>query len=147
MNQGFHHYDDQFDLKKFKKLDLGLVQRPGNEVVDAALAWLEGQKDKPFFAWVHLYDPHTPYAPPEPFRSEYGSSSMAQLYDGEIAFMDSQIGRCLEWLNKRGLRNKTIVAMMADHGEGLGDHGEMTHGYFIYDYAVHAGLLFKIETQ
>ena len=137
LNQGFHHYDDQFDLKKFKKLDLGLVQRPGNEVVDAALSWLEGQKDKSFFAWIHLYDPHTPYAPPEPFRSEYGSSSVAQLYDGEIAFMDSQIGRCLEWLDKRGLRKKTIIAMMGDHGEGLGDHGEMTHGYFIYDYAVH----------
>src|SRR5262249_6289664 len=73
LNQGFDHYDDQFDLKKFKKLDLGLVQRPGNEVVDRTLEWLDQQKDKPFFAWVHLYDAHTPYTPPEPFRSEYGS--------------------------------------------------------------------------
>lgn len=136
LNQGFKHYDDQFDLKKYKKLDLGLVQRPGNEVVDAALAWLENEKDKSFFAWLHLYDPHTPYAPPEPYRSEYGSSGIAGLYDGEIAFMDEQIGRCLEWLEKNGLRKRTIIAVIGDHGEGLGEHGEMTHGYFIYDYVV-----------
>jgi arylsulfatase A-like enzyme len=79
LNQGFRHYDDNFDLKKFKKLDLGLVQRPGNEVVDAALTWLDGEKDKPFFAWLHLYDPHTPYAPPEPFLSEYGPKGISGL--------------------------------------------------------------------
>lgn len=136
LNQGFHHYDDQFDLKKYKKLDLGLVQRPGNEVVDAALAWLDQQKGKPFFTWVHLYDPHTPYTPPEPYRSEYGSNGIIGLYDGEIAFMDEQIGRLVSWLDRNGLRRNTIVVVMGDHGEGLGDHGEMTHGYFIYDYAV-----------
>lgn len=137
LNQGFRHYDDQFDLTKFKKLDLGLVQRPGNQVVDAALTWLDDQKDKPFFAWLHLYDPHTPYSPPEPYRSEYASNNRVGLYDAEIAFMDSQIGRCLEWLKKNRLTERTIVAVIGDHGEGLGDHGEMTHGYFIYDYAVH----------
>jgi len=137
LNQGFQHYDDQFDLKKFKKLDLGMVQRPANEVVDAAVTWLEGRKDKPFLAWIHLYDPHMPYAPPEPYRSEYGSRGIAGLYDGEIAFMDEQIGRCLAWLDKYNLRDRTIVAVIGDHGEGLGDHGEMTHGFFIYDYAVH----------
>lgn len=136
LNQGFHHYDDQFDLKKYKKLDLGLVQRPGNEVVDAALAWLDQQKGKPFFTWVHLYDPHTPYTPPEPYRSEYGSNGIVGLYDGEIAFMDEQIGRLVSWLDRNGLRRNTIVVVMGDHGEGLGDHGEMTHGYYIYDYAV-----------
>ncbi len=135
LNQGFSHYDDQFDLKKFKKLDLGLVQRPGNEIADAALAWLEEQKDKPFFAWLHFYDPHTPYSPPDRFRPS--SNSMIGLYDGEIAFMDEQIGRCLDWLEKKGLREKTIVAVIGDHGEGLGDHGEKSHGYYIYDYAVH----------
>ena len=135
LNQGFSHYDDQFDLKKFKKLDLGLVQRPGNEIADAALAWLEEQNDKPFFAWLHFYDPHTPYSPPDRFRPS--SNSMIGLYDGEIAFMDEQIGRCLDWLEKKGLREKTIVAVIGDHGEGLGDHGEKSHGYYIYDYAVH----------
>lgn len=137
LNQGFRNYDDNFDLTKFKKLDLGLVQRPGNEVVDAALTWLDDQKDKPFFAWLHLYDPHLPYAPPEPYRSEYASNKRVGLYDAEIAFMDSQIGRCVEWLKKNGLTERTIIAVIGDHGEGLGDHGEMSHGYFIYDYAVH----------
>lgn len=139
LNQGFGHYDDSFDLKKYKQLDLGAVQKPGNEVMDEALAWLEKEKDLPFFAWVHLYDPHSPYEPPEPFRSEYGRQWKGHvgLYDGEIAFMDSQIGRLSEWLSARGLDQKTVVVLVGDHGEGLGSHGEGTHGYFIYDYAVH----------
>ncbi|HEX2695654.1 MAG TPA: sulfatase, partial [Acidobacteriota bacterium] len=139
LNQGFGHYDDSFDLKKYKQLDLGAVQKPGNEVMDEALGWLEKEKDRPFFAWVHLYDPHSPYEPPEPFRSEYGRQGRghAGLYDGEIAFMDSQIGRLSEWLSAQGLDRKTIVVLIGDHGEGLGSHGEGAHGYFIYDYAVH----------
>ena len=147
LNQGFDHYDDQFDLKKFKKLDLGLVQRPGNEVVDRTLEWLDQQKDKPFFAWVHLYDAHTPYAPPEPFRSEYGSRGTIGLYDGEIAFVDEQIGRCIAWLDKNGLRDRTIIAAVGDHGEGLGDHGEMTHGFFIYDYAIHVPFILSLPVH
>jgi len=135
LKQGFHHYDDTFDLKKYRHLDLGAVQRPGNEVMDAALAWLDRQKDKPFFAWVHFYDPHSPYHPPEPFLSEYSKSRVGQ-YDGEIAFMDSQIGRLESWLETNRLVKNTIVVLIGDHGEGLGSHGEATHGYFIYDYAV-----------
>jgi arylsulfatase A-like enzyme/tetratricopeptide (TPR) repeat protein len=141
LNQGFGHYDDSFDLKKYKQLDLGAVQKPGNEVMDEALGWLEKEKDSSFFAWIHLYDPHTPYAPPEPFRSEYGGKGPFGLYDGEIAFMDSQIGRLSEWLSARGLDRKTVVVLVGDHGEGLGSHGEGAHGYFIYDYAVHVPFL------
>ncbi len=137
LKQGFQHYDDQFDLKKYKHLDLGEVQRPGNEVMDAALAWLEEKKSGPFFAWIHLYDPHIPYAPPEPYASEYGSRGPAGLYDGEIAFMDSQIGRCVDWLGRNGLDRSTVVVLVGDHGEALGSHGEGTHGFFIYDYAMH----------
>ena len=139
LNQGFKHYDDSFDLKKYKQLDLGAVQKPGNEVMDEALGWLEKEKDSSFFAWIHLYDPHTPYAPPEPFLSEYGRQGRGHvgLYDGEIAFMDSQIGRLTEWLSARRLDRKTVVVLIGDHGEGLGSHGEGAHGYFIYDYAVH----------
>jgi arylsulfatase A-like enzyme/tetratricopeptide (TPR) repeat protein len=136
LKQGFEHYDDQFDLKKYKHLDLGEVQRPANEVTDAALAWLEGQKADPFFAWIHLYDPHVPYAPPEPFASEYARRGPAGLYDGEIAFMDSEIGRVAAWLEANGLAGKTIVVLVGDHGEALGSHGEGTHGYFVYDYAL-----------
>ncbi|MEW6364861.1 MAG: sulfatase-like hydrolase/transferase [Acidobacteriota bacterium] len=141
LNQGFHHYDDQFDLKKYKKLDLGLVQRPGDQVVSAALSWLDNHGDRPFFAWIHLYDPHTPYAPPEPYLSEYKRGGIVGLYDGEIAFMDEQIGRCMAWLDEHRVRERTVVAIIGDHGEGLGDHGELTHGYFIYDYAVHVPFL------
>jgi arylsulfatase A-like enzyme/Tfp pilus assembly protein PilF len=147
LNQGFGHYDDRFDLKKYKKLDLGLVQRPANEIIDAAIAWLSPQKDKPFFAWLHLYDPHTPYSPPEPYRTEYGSRGIVGLYDGEIAFMDEQIGRFLVWLAENGLQEETIVAVIGDHGEGLGEHGEMTHGYFIYDYAVRVPFILSVPNK
>jgi arylsulfatase A-like enzyme/tetratricopeptide (TPR) repeat protein len=140
LKQGFQHYDDTFDLKKYKHLDLGGVQRPGNEITDAALAWLEGRKDKPFFAWVHFYDPHSPYEPPEPFFSEY-NTSLSGLYDGEIAFMDFQIGRLESWLETNRLVKNTVIILIGDHGEGLGSHGEGTHGYFIYDYAVHVPFL------
>ncbi len=141
LKQGFQHYDDQFDLKKYKHLDLGAIQRPGNQVMDAALAWLEQQKKSSFFAWIHLYDPHIPYAPPEPYLSEYGSRGRTGLYDGEIAFMDEQIGRCLAWLAKNGLDQKTIIILIGDHGEGLGSHGEENHGFFIYDSVVHVPFL------
>jgi arylsulfatase A-like enzyme len=103
LNQGFGHYDDRFDLKKYKHLDLGTVQRPGNEVMDAALAWLEGRKQGPFFAWIHLYDAHTPYEPPEPFLSKLGGRGLVGLYDGEIAFADEQVGRLSYWLRASGI--------------------------------------------
>jgi len=141
LNQGFQHYDDRFDLKKYKHLDLGTVQRPGNEVMDAALAWLEGHKRGPFFAWIHLYDAHTPYEPPEPFLSKFGGRGLAGLYDGEIAFADEQVGRFSSWLRANGIDRKTVVVIMGDHGEGLGSHGEGTHGYFVYDYATHVPFL------
>ena len=137
LNQGFGVYDDRFDMKKFKHLDLAGVQRPANEVVDAALGWLEGRKDRPFFAWVHLYDAHSPYEPPEPFRSEFGGRGPAALYDGEIAFADTQVGRLLGWIQGAGLDERTIVVVVGDHGEALGHHGEGTHGYFVYDDVLH----------
>jgi tetratricopeptide (TPR) repeat protein len=141
LNQGFRRYDDRFDLKKYKHLDLGTVQRPGNEVMDAALAWLESHKQGPFFAWIHLYDAHVPYEPPEPFRSRFGGGDLAGLYDGEIAFADEQVGRFSSWLRANGIDQKTVVVVIGDHGEGLGSHGEGTHGYFVYDYATHVPFL------
>lgn len=141
LKQGFEKYDDEFDLKKYKQLDLGKVQRPGDQVIASALEWLETQKNKAFFCWIHLYDPHAPYEPPEPYLSRYGAAGLTGLYDGEIAFMDAQIGRLTQWLEEQNLDQKTILALMGDHGEGLGDHGELSHGYFIYDYAVHVPFL------
>lgn len=141
LKQGFARYDDDFDLNKYKQLDLGLVQRPSSEVVDAAIAWLAPRKEKPFFAWLHLYDPHVPYDPPEPYRGEYSGRGPAGLYDGEIASMDAQIGRFCDWLAENGLADNTILILVGDHGEGLGEHEESTHGYYIYDYVVHVPLL------
>jgi arylsulfatase A-like enzyme/tetratricopeptide (TPR) repeat protein len=136
LNQGFGVYDDQFDMKKFKRLDLAAVRRPADQVVDAALQWIEGHKDGPFFAWIHLYDAHSPYEPPEPFLSEFRARGLAALYDGAIAFADSQVGRLVSWLEKSGLDRKTVLIVVGDHGEALGSHGEGTHGYFVYDYAL-----------
>ena len=96
-----------------------------------------GTRTGPFFAWVHLYDAHSPYEPPEPFRSEFSARGPAGLYDGEIAFADRQVDRCLSWLRTAGLDGRTIVVIVGDHGEGLGSHGEGTHGFFIYDYVLH----------
>ena len=141
LNQGFDHYDDRFDLRKYKHLDLGTVQRPGNEVVDSALKWLEENQSEPFFAWVHLYDPHLPYEPPEPYFSQYNYYPPVSLYDGEIAFMDEQIGRLYSWLQEKGLDRNTVIILVGDHGEGLGEQGELAHGYFIYDYAIKVPLV------
>lgn len=141
LKQGFSRYDDDFDLNRYKQLDLGLVQRPSSAVVDAAISWLAKRRGRPFFAWLHLYDPHIPYDPPEPYRSEYAGRGPAGLYDGEIAAMDAQIGRFTDWLGENGLDRDTILILVGDHGEGLGEHGESTHGYYVYDYVLHVPLL------
>ena len=110
-------------------------------MVDATLAWLEKEQQRPFFAWVHLYDAHSPYEPPEPFLSEFRAGGLAGLYDGEIAFVDQQVGRLVSWLRAKGIDKRTVLIVMGDHGEGLGDHGEGTHGYFVYDSALHVPFL------
>jgi arylsulfatase A-like enzyme/Flp pilus assembly protein TadD len=137
--QGFDEYSDKFDLSKYKVVSLGTVQKPGDEVMDGALAWLETVKQRRFFAWVHLYDPHTPYDPPEPFASRYPS----QPYLGEIAYTDQVVGRLLKWLREQRLDERTIVVLTADHGESLGDHGESTHAYFVYDATTHVPLVVR----
>lgn len=138
LDQGFDTYFDKFDLSRFEKISLAEVQRPASEVVDEALGWLERNKDGKFFAWIHLYDPHTPYAPPEPFLSEYPH----QPYYGEIAYADSQIGRLWDYLGRAGLRDELFLVLTADHGESLGEHQEGTHGFFVYQAALHVPLIF-----
>src|SRR5262245_26838294 len=132
LNKGFDTYFDDFDLSRYSAISLGAIQRPGNEVVDHGLQWLEQVADNLFFAWMHLYDPHTPYDPPEPFRSRYRD----RPYVGEIAFADAQLGRVLAYLDARHLTDRTIVAVMGDHGEGLSEHDEATHGFFVYESTV-----------
>lgn len=137
LNQGFDTYFDKFDLSRFEKISLAEVQRPANEVIDEALGWLEKKKNGKFFAWIHLYDPHTPYAPPEPFRSEYPHNP----YLGEIAYTDTQLARLWDFLDRNGLRDNLLLVFAADHGESLGEHQETTHGFFVYQAALHVPLI------
>ena len=129
--QGFDHYFDDFDLGDTVRLALNEIERPAGEVTDAALAWLDEAPEARFFSWVHYYDPHSPYEPPEPFAERYRN----RPYAGEIAYVDSQIGRLLEWLDRNGRARDTVVMVMGDHGESLGEHGESGHGFFIYEAA------------
>jgi len=138
LGQGFDHYGDKFDLSKFKVVSLGTVQKPGDEVMGDALAWLEGVRDRRFFSWIHLYDPHTPYDPPEPYKSRYTSR-----YVGEIAWTDDVVGRLVAWLESRRLLERTVVVVTGDHGESLGDHGENTHAFFIYDSTTRVPLIVR----
>ncbi len=138
LNQGFDYYFDQFDLSRFEKISLANVQRPGGEVMDEALRWLETKKDAPFFAWIHLYDPHTPYEPPSPYKEKYAKHP----YLGEIAYADSQLGRLWSFLGDKGLRDRTYLVFASDHGESLGEHQEATHGFFVYQAAIHVPLIF-----
>lgn len=113
-------------------------RRRGDEVVTDAIRWIAQTDDSPFFLWAHLYDPHKPYNPPEPFRSAY-----TDPYIAEIAFADAQIGRVLEALERRKLLDRTIVVVAADHGESLGDHGERDHGIFVYESVVRIPLIIR----
>jgi len=137
--QGFEKYFDNFDLSKYRSVSLSSVERRGDEVADHALEWLETVRSSKFFAWVHFYDAHSPYDPPEPYKSRYSD----RPYAGEVAFVDSQVGRLMTWLETNQLLEKTIVVVMGDHGESLGDHGEGTHGFFVYESVLHVPLLIR----
>jgi len=130
--QGFDTYVDDFDAVRAETGARASVERPGNEVVARALAWLDRAGSSRFFAWVHLYDAHSPYAPPEPYRSRFPNDA----YTGEVAFADAQVARLVQFLETRDLLGKTVVAVAGDHGESLGEHGESTHGFFVYQSVV-----------
>jgi arylsulfatase A-like enzyme/Tfp pilus assembly protein PilF len=129
LNQGFETYIDDFNFAGIGGFGLGDIKRPGNEVVDKALPWLERVKGERFFAWLHFYDPHFPYTSPEPYKTRYEDHP----YNGAIAFTDAQVARVIGFLEQNGLLDRTIVVVMGDHGEGLDQHGEGTHGFFIYE--------------
>ena len=139
--QGFERFFDDFDLGDFEQAaGMDAIQRSGKEVVDQALEWLRRDDDRPFFAWVHLYDPHTPYAAPEPYRSRF-PATRSGAYDAEIAWTDAQVGRLLLTLENDGRLENTLVVVAGDHGEMLGEHGEITHGFFIYEAATRIPLI------
>jgi arylsulfatase A-like enzyme/Flp pilus assembly protein TadD len=140
LNQGFEFYYDHFDFSRLDEANLDEMERPGNVVADVALDWLAKNSQKKFFLWMHLYDPHFPYHPPEPYSREYA----AQPYDGEIAFADEQVGRLLRFLKEKGIYRNTVIVLCGDHGESLGEHGEKTHGFFIYNATMHVPLIIRL---
>jgi len=140
IDQGFETYFDDFDLSGPATAALDEIQRPGEEVVGRAIEWLGRDDSRPFFAWVHLYDPHTPYAAPAPFQSQI-PPTMDSAYDAEIAYTDHQVGRLIEHLAAAGESNRTVIVVVGDHGESLGGHQEETHGFFLYDATLQIPLI------
>src|SRR5262245_27481316 len=129
LHEGFQVYDDRIPVPDLDSAVRGHADRPAGVVVDLAIQWLSRQdRTRPIFLWVHLYDPHAPYSPPPPFKERFRQ----RPYDGEIAYTDSQVGRLLKAAEERSLSH-TIVSILADHGESLGEHGEFSHGVFLYE--------------
>jgi arylsulfatase A-like enzyme/Flp pilus assembly protein TadD len=136
--QGFSAFDDDFGDDE---RGLARSERTASEVNARALPWLAAAvaAKAPFFAWIHYYDAHAPYEPPSPFAERFAG----RPYDGEIAFVDAQLGRVLETLRSAGVLDRTVVAVVGDHGEGLGDHGEATHGLLVYEAMIHVPLAIR----
>jgi tetratricopeptide (TPR) repeat protein len=131
--QGFDVYDD-VSARDSVAADFSLAERRAGDVVKVATAWI-GTQQAPWFAWVHVFDPHAPYAPPPPFDSQYASN----LYAGEVAYVDSALGPLLDLAHAQP--RPTAIVVTGDHGEALGDHGERTHGLFAYESTLHIPLI------
>lgn len=140
-DRGFDVYDAGFRTRRGRGDDrYKTMERRGADVVARVLAWLEKAGPGPFFLWVHLYDAHDPYDPPPPFAARH----RAAPYDGEIAYADAAVGRLVDALRSKGLYDGAVVAVAGDHGEALGQHGEKTHGVFLYEETLHVPLLLKL---
>ncbi len=141
LDQGFETYDDQIPERDPMARFGFMAERRADQTCGSLIRWLEdGSDDRPFFAWLHLFDPHQDYVPPEP----YGGVSESERYDGEIAFTDHQLARLLAHLRRLGLLDHTLVVITADHGQSLGEHGEDTHGLFIYESDTRVPLVFHL---
>lgn len=136
IGQGFDTYDDRLPPSS-PEIAIGEVQRDGADTVEAAEAWLDRLRSSRFFLFLHLYEPHTPYAPPERFKQYLP-------YDGEIAYADELVGRVIASLRNRGLYDDALIILLSDHGEGLGGHGEQEHGVFLYRETTHVPLIIKL---
>ncbi|HXU29298.1 MAG TPA: sulfatase-like hydrolase/transferase [Thermoanaerobaculia bacterium] len=137
LGDGFDYYEGAIDLRTGEAL--GRSQRPGGETAALALDWAKKQGSGPFFLLLHLYEPHSPYEPVEPFRSRY-----ANPYDGEIATADAIVGRFFDALREAGIYDRATIILLSDHGEGLGDHGEEEHGILLYREALQVPLIMKL---
>ncbi len=140
--RGFDEFSDRFDLGADARDEarfLDILEKRGDIAVGDAIRWLEGRAQKRTFVWVHLYDPHAPYEPPEPYASRYAD----RPYDGEVAWSDELVGRLDAALTRLGTRDQTLTVLTADHGEGLGEHGEAVHGFFLYESTIRVPLLLR----
>ena len=143
LDQGFELYDDNYPSSleegQHPSLRGAFDERPAAEVVQPAIAWIDQRGAAPFFLWTHFFDPHQPQIPPSPYRERYADA----LYDGEIASVDEAIGRLLTRIAERGFLDRTLVVVTADHGEGLGDHGELTHALLLHSSTVRVPLIVR----
>jgi arylsulfatase A-like enzyme/Tfp pilus assembly protein PilF len=139
-DRGFETYDAGFHSRRSGETRYDSEERRAATVVSHALSWLSRHPARPVFLWVHLYDAHDPYDPPGPFKTKYA----AVPYDGEIAYVDSALGALFSALKLRGLYDRSVIAVAADHGEAFGEHGEESHGLFLYDETIHVPLLIKL---
>lgn len=137
IKRGFDFWDDSIDFD-LNALSIGRAQRGGDETRQIAEKWIGEHKSTPFFFFFHIYEPHTPYEPPEPFKSKYGNT-----YDGEIATADDVVGKFLAFLRDQGIYDRATIILMSDHGEGLGDHGEDEHGILLYRETLQVPLMLK----
>jgi arylsulfatase A-like enzyme/Flp pilus assembly protein TadD len=137
LSQGFDTYDDLYS--RIHSVNLASLERKAEAVIESAFTWLEGRRS-PWFLWIHCWDPHTPYEPPEPFRTQYREFP----YDGEVAYVDSALGKLFDHMEENNQLDSTLVILTGDHGESLGQHGEKTHGYFAYNSSTWIPLIFVL---
>jgi choline-sulfatase len=136
-DHGFAVYDDEMPKPDPRKVAAEYAERRAGVVIDRAVRWLASPRRTPYFLWVHVFDPHSPYNPPSPFREKY----LARPYDGEVAYTDRQLGRLFAAVAKQSPPENTLIAVLSDHGESLSEHGEYTHGVFLYDSTLRIAFL------
>ncbi len=140
LSQGFDLYDDKYS--RIHSVNLSSLERKAEAVIDAALAWLKG-RISPWFLWVHCWDPHTPYDPPEPFKTQYRDNP----YEGEVAYVDLILGRLFDYMKENNLFDSALIIFTGDHGESLGQHGEETHGFFAYNSSLWVPLIVSLPEK
>jgi choline-sulfatase len=139
LDRGFDTYSAAFDLGADDARFLNSIQRRGDGPTAEAIAWLEAPRAERSFLWLHLYDPHDPYEPPEPWASKYAG----RPYDGEVAYTDDLVGRLDAALTRLGRAEDTLLVVTSDHGEGLGEHEESVHGFFVYESTIRVPFLVR----
>ena len=137
LTDAFDFYDDA--IASEANVALGRLQRPGTTTLEVAKTWLDGERERPFFLLFHIYEPHGPREAPGPFRSRY-----ADAYDAEVAASDDVVGKLVAHLRAKDLYDRSMIILLSDHGEGLGEHGEDEHGVFLYREALQVPLIVKL---